>query len=238
MKIIKIVASFLLILGISVLVIWAGMKTKKQICTDISIVIHAGKDSKLLIESNILNILKRKNIKWEGKTEEEIELPAIKKILAEESYIKSVDNVYLSGTNLQIEITLYDILLKAEPEKFLLDVDGISLPYSPNAGSDVIVAKGFISSKDELFYIASLIKKDPFYDALFRELEINNKQEITLFPTVENTKVLFGTIQNAENKFKILKYMYKDVLPYMSENKYAQLDVRFQNRIIAKKTKS
>jgi cell division protein FtsQ len=252
MKIIKIIASLLLILGIFVLIVWTGMEAKKQKCTGISIVIHAAKECEMLTKSDILNILKKNNIQWEGTLIEEIKQPDITKILEHEKYIKSVDNVHFLGSKLQIEISLHHILLEVHPnsgERFLVEVNGAHLPYSPKCGSDVIVATGFIAQKngtasientdsDEIFYLASLIKNDPYYEDLFHKLEVTPKQEFILFPSFGTIPVLFGTTQNAENKFKTLKYMYKDVLPYVSDDKYAQLDVRFQNRIIATKTKS
>jgi len=255
MKIIKIIASFLLVLGILTLMVWAGIRTNDQTSTGISIVIHAPEESELLSKSDILNILKQAGTEWEGKKIKEIDLTSIKKILAQENYIKSVDKVHFSGSKLQIEITLYDILLEVnakDGQKFLLDVNGTYLPYSPKAGNDVIVVNGFIPNtfrKDEiitpgsnelyaLFSVASLIKKDPFYSDLFRNLHICGKQEITLYPSAGKLPVLFGTMQNAEKKLKTLKHMYKEVLPYMNDDKYAQLDVRFENRIVATKTKS
>ena len=255
MKIIKIITSFLLVLGILVLMVWAALKSNDQNCTGVSIVIHAPEKSELLTKSDISNILKRNHISWEGKTIKEIDLTSIHKILAQENYIKTVDKVHFLASKLQIEVTLYDILLEVEPtsgQKFLVDVQGTYLPYSPKVGNDIIVATGFISntfqkkekvSSDnnalyELYTVASLIKTDSFYTELFHELYVNNNQEIILLPSVGNLPVRFGNIQNAENKLKTLKYMYREVLPYLDENAYAQLDVRFKNRIVATKTKS
>jgi cell division protein FtsQ len=255
MKIIKFLASFLLTLGIIVLMVWAVVKAKEQKCTDISIAIQATGKTQLFSESDILNVLKVHNADWEEKTIKEIDLSSIHKILSRENYVKSVDNVHISGSKLQIEITLYDILLEVAPatgEKFLLDVDGLYLPYSPKIENDVILATGFIPNSYqkketvtsdnnelfELFTVASLIKADPFYKALFHNLYVNEKQEIILYPSVGNLPVLFGTVQDAENKLKALRYMYEEVIPYMNEGKFAQLDVRFKNRIVATKTKS
>jgi len=255
MKIFKFIVSFLLIIGILVLMVWTGFKAKNRTCTHISIEIHAQKETQLITKSDILNILKRNKQEWEGKPMKEIELSAIRKILSQETYIKSVDKVHFLGSKLQIEVTLHDILLEVTPhnkKKFLIDVDGACLPYSPKINSDVIMATGFISdsfqTEDvstsenktlyELFYVASLIKKDPFYTDLFHKLYVNDKQEIELHPSVGKLFVLFGSMKDAENKLKTLKYMYDDVLPYLSEDKYAQLDVRFKNRIVATKTKS
>ena len=255
MKIIKIVASFLLIFGILALMVWAGIRAGDQTCTGISITIHTSDNPELLKKSDISNILKQHHSEWEGKKIKEIDLTDIHKILAQENYIKSVNKVHFSGSKLQIEVTLYDILLEVNTkagEKFLLDVNGIYLPYSPKTGNDVIVATGSIpntfrknetitsesSELYQLFKVALLIKEDPSYAGWFHKMEVNDKQEIMLHPVQGNLPVLFGTIQDAENKLKTLKYMYNEVLPYMSEGKYAQLDVRFKNRIVTRKTKS
>ena len=255
MKFVKFVASFLLFLGILALMIWAGIKSNDQKCDQISILINCSENSILLTESDILQVLKHHKVEWKDRAIKEVELAFIHQILAQENYIKSVDKVHFLGSKLQIEVTLYNILLEVQAKngsKFLLDDNGLYLPYSPKVGNDVIVARGAIPysfhSKEkispnshqltDLFCIASLIKEDSFYSKLFRKLEINEKQEITLCPIVGNLPVLFGTTQNAASKLKSLKYMYDDVLPYLSENKYAQLDVRFKNRIIATKTKT
>jgi len=255
MKIIKFLATFLLSLGIIALSIWAAMRANEQKCSDISIDIHYSEKIQLLSKSDILDILKNHNAEWEGKTIKEINLSVIHKILAEEIYIKSVDKVHFSGTRLRIEVTLHDILLVISPssgQKFLLDVNGLYLPYSPNAENDVILATGLIPDSFQkkevitsdncelfqLFTMASLLKADSFFDALFNRLYINEKQEIILYPSLGNVPVQFGTTHDAVNKLKTLKYMYEEVIPYVNEDRFAQLDVRFKNRIIATKTKS
>ena len=255
MKIFKFIASFFLLLGILSLMVWYIVKTNDQTCTGISVVINDSSEPVLITKSDVLNILKQNNATWEGKKMIEIELPFFHKILAQENYIKSVDKIHFSGSKLQIEITLYNILMAVEckdGKKFLLDTEGIYLPYSPKVENGVIVSTGNISNTfrhkepfnpenkelSELFHVASLVKSYPEFATWFNKMNINEKQEITLYPSSGILPVLFGTKEDAENKLKALKYMYSDVLPYMEEGKYALLDVRFQNRIVATKSKS
>jgi len=254
MKILKFLTSFLLIIGILVLMIWSAVKANEQTCTGISVVIHDSEKSQLITKSDVLTLLKQNNEEWEGKKMKEIDLASIRKVLARENYIKTVDKVHFSGSKLQIEITLYHILLAAENregKKNLIDDQGVFLPYSPKVENDVIIVNGFTQNSFqkketitpdnkelyELFCVASLIKADPDYSTWFNRMEINEKQEITLYPSSGKLPVLFGTMQDAEKKLKALKFMYREVLPYTDENKYAQLDVRFQNRIVATKSK-
>jgi cell division protein FtsQ len=255
MKIFKITASFLLISGILVLMIWAAVKANDQNCTGISVVIYASGEPELITKSDVLTILKQNNVEWKGKKMKEIDLTAINKILARENYIKTVDKVHFSGSKLQIEITLYNILLvvdSKDSKKFLLDNHGTYLPYSPKVENGVIIANGFISNtflkketitpdhKElyELFIVASLIKADTHLATWFNKMCVNDNREIILYPSSGKLPVLFGTMQNAKKKLQALKLMYCNILPYMNADKYAQLDVRFQNRIIATKSKS
>jgi len=255
MKNFKFLATSLLILGILVLMIWAMVKENDQTCTGISIVIRASEEPTLITKSDVLTILQQNNVEWDGEKMKEIDLASVHNILTHENYIKTVDKVHFSGSKLQIEITLHKILLAVETKdgkKFLLDDQGTYLPYSPKVENDVIIANGFIPNtfqkkeiitpdkKElyELFFVASLIKADKDYEKWFRKIDINDKKEITLYPSSGKLPVLFGTMQDAEKKFKALKFMYCEVLPYTNENKYAQLDVRFQNRIVATKSKS
>jgi len=255
MKIVKFIVSFLFFLGILVLMVWSIIKSKEQTCNQISILINSHKNTELLTESDVLHILQLNKLEWKGKAIKEIDPASIHKILAQENYIKTVEKVHFIGSKLQIEVTLFDILLEVQPksgEKFLLDVNGTYLPYSPKAENGVIVAQGTIlynfKKKEtinqgdhllsEIFTIATLIREDTFYSALFKRLSVNDKQELILHPTDGNLPVLFGVAKDAPNKLKSLKYMYDEVLPYMDEGKYAQLDVRFKNRIVATKSKT
>jgi len=255
MKIFKFIASFLLILGILSLMIWAAVKSNDQTCKDISVVIHASGENKLLSKSDVLAILKQNNIEWEEKKMKEIDLAAIHKILTDENYVKEVNKVHFSGSKLQIEITLYNIFLVVETKdgkKILLDDQGIYLPYSPKVENDVIFANGFIPNSFqkkeaitpyntelyELFSIVSFIKAEPKFANWFNRMYVNDKKEIILYPASGNLPVLFGTRENAEKKLKALKYMYGNVLPYIEDGKYALLDVRFENRIVATKSKT
>jgi cell division protein FtsQ len=253
MKKVKFFVSVLSFLGILVLLVWAGIRANREICTDISVKIHGAENSLLLTKSDILNILKQNNIEWKKKSIKEIDESAIHKILAQENYIKSVDKVHFLGSKLQIEVSLYNILLEVQPyngTKFLIDINGIYLPYSPRVENDVIVVQGNIPNYfhnketvstdtpelNELFTVASLIKSDPMYAALFHKLSINDKHEITFYPSIGKLPVVFGTIEDAPSKLKTLKYMYEEVLPYMREDKYTKLDVRFKNRVVATKS--
>ena len=56
-----------------------------------------------------------------------------------------------------------------------------------------------------------------------------------LIPTVGRHKVIFGTDKNMEEKLFNLQQTYQQGLAYMGMDQYATLDVRYKNRVIAKK---
>ena len=51
--------------------------------------------------------------------------------------------------------------------------------------------------------------------------------------TIGNQVILFGTMDNAEEKLDNLKKVYQQGLPRKGYDTYTYLDARFKNRIIA-----
>ena len=74
-----------------------------------------------------------------------------------------------------------------------------------------------------------------FYRAQFRQFYVQNNNEVVLVPTVGRHKILFGTDKNMEEKLFNLQQTYQQGLAYMGMDQYATLDVRYKNRVIAKK---
>lgn len=58
---------------------------------------------------------------------------------------------------------------------------------------------------------------------------------IELVPINGSLTILFGDEVDAEEKFFKIKEIYTNVLPYSADKKYSLIDVRFKNRVIAKK---
>ena len=85
------------------------------------------------------------------------------------------------------------------------------------------------------YNIAHAIQQNEFAKVQFRQIYINENQEIELIPSVGRLTVLFGDDTDAAEKLVHLREVYRNGLIYTNINQYTQLDVRFKNRVIAKK---
>ena len=81
--------------------------------------------------------------------------------------------------------------------------------------------------------LTKVIQQNDFYQAQFRQIYLNSRNEIELISTIGGQTVLFGSVDNAEEKLRNLKTVYENGLSYKGYNTYAQLDARYKNRIIA-----
>lgn len=253
MKIFKLVTSSVLVLGILALLTWIGFNSYKSTCSEVKIVINCSGINQLYTENEIIEILKKNNLEPLNRQKSEIDLPKILTVLLQQDYVKSVEKVHFLGTKLHLELTLFDVLLyirNSSNNCYLLSTDGTFLPITPKVRNGVFNVSGYIPSdirKKEkatpelpelyaLYSLCSMFAEDTFYSALYQNITINEHQSIAFTPTIGNHQVVFGTIHNAQDKLKILKYMYEEVLPYVAPNTYSKLDLRFKNRIIATKS--
>ena len=75
----------------------------------------------------------------------------------------------------------------------------------------------------------------PFFNENFKQIYVNEQRVIELVPINGSLTILFGDEVDAEEKFFKIKEIYTNVLPYSADKKYSLIDVRFKNRVIAKK---
>ena len=81
--------------------------------------------------------------------------------------------------------------------------------------------------------MARKINQNDFYEAMFRQIYLNGRNEMELTSTVGGQNILFGGLNNADEKLENLKTVYEKGLSHKGYDTYAQLDARYKNRIIA-----
>jgi cell division protein FtsQ len=89
----------------------------------------------------------------------------------------------------------------------------------------------------QLYMVASAINCNPFLKAQISQLYVTGdpNSAIEMVPVLGNQIILLGDTSNLESKLNTLQTVYKEGVSYMGFDKYAQLDLRFKNRVVAKK---
>lgn len=252
MKIFRFIVAVLLCAAIVVGIVLAAIQMPKRPCSGYDFKVQYAGEYPAICDSDICKLIAQNNIPTVGVPLKDVELEKIADLLEQNPYVESVDEVRFSSTKLKIQVTLKNILLHVyaqDGSQYFVDEKGNLLPFSMSVKENVMVANGKIaetfargkniaSGKGNLtrvYKIATCLNDDEFYRAQFRQLYVDAHNEVTLVPTVGRHIVVFGTEANAQEKLFNLQQTYQKGLVYMGMDAYSTLDLRYKNRVIAKK---
>lgn len=252
MKIFRFVVTVLLCAAIVVGIVLAAINMPKRPCSGYDFKVQYAGEYPALCDSDICQMIAQNNVHTIGVPMKDVELEKIADLLSQNPYVESVDEVRFSSTKLKIQVTLKNILLHVyaqDGSQYFVDENGNLLPFSMNVRENVMVANGNIPEKfakgkniasgkgnlTKAYKIATCINDDEFYRTQFRQLYIDAHNEVVLVPTVGRHIVMFGSEANAQEKLFNLQQTYQKGLAYMGMDAYSSLDLRYKNRVIAKK---
>ncbi|HHT52746.1 MAG: hypothetical protein PHR19_03740 [Bacteroidales bacterium] len=248
---IKLVFNIVVVACILVLGIFVIVKKQNESCSGIRIAIDYSGNKKIVDEQEVLSLLENNKIKVVGIKMKELQLDEIQQLLSNHPYVKEC-KLSRSGSQLSINLQLRKLLIQLFPQNgnsCFIDWDGNKLPFSSKVNEKLIIANGHIpefnSGTDQinkqpqliqdLHTIAKTIVEDTVCQSLYAQLYVNENNEIELIHKEGKTNVLLGNCSNIDEKFFKIKEFNLSVLPTIGEHQYKMIDVRFQNRIIAKK---
>ncbi len=247
MKYVKPIIRILLSITLLVVFILASVYMPKQRCERISVVAHTENESVTLSQKDVESMLAAAKIEVVGKAVKEVELGDITALLKSNPYVADVNFVHFAGKKLVIDYTLKEIVLHAftpNGEHYFVDKGGTVVPYTPKMKDYLMVVNGNISNQyktgkaapkkvQDALALTKKINENDFYQAQYRQIYFNNRNEMELTTAIGGQIILFGSLDNADEKLKNLKTVYENGLSHKGYNTYAQLDARFKNRIIA-----
>ena len=252
-KILRKIIPILLVIGVLVFIVLSFIHMRNRECNDIKVTVQYSGLSSPVSQEDVVALIERGGIATVGIPLKEINTDSIRSLLSTHPYIGEVDNIRFIGKTLSINLVAKEFLLHVYPsagEQFFISTEGEILPYSDKVQERLIIVNGFINKKYKVgsnitwlkkspmlsaYNIALAIQKDDFSKAQFRQIYINENQEIELIPSVGRLTILFGDDTDAAEKLVHLREVYRNGLIYTNINQYTQLDVRFKNRVIAKK---
>lgn len=252
MKVFRFIMVCILALAVVAGIVLSVTRLPQRPCSGYDFCVNYEGQYPAITEDGISQMINNQGIKTIGTAMKDINLEEIAKLLWQNPYIERVNQVRFSGTKLKIDITLKQILLHVytqDGQQYFVDEQGYLLPYSIDVTENVMVANGKISEHyakgkniskvkgnlNRVYQIATCINENDFYKAQFRQLYVEANNEVVLVPTVGRHVVLFGTEDNGEEKLFNLQQTYENGLAYMDMDAYSTLDVRYKNRVIAKK---
>lgn len=247
MKYFKAIIRIVLVVSVLAIVILALVKIPQRQCTTIRVTAHTQNESVLLAQADVEKILKDNGIEVLGKRVRDVDLTRVSATLEQNPYIQKINFIHFAGSKLLIDYNLRNVVLHVfnkDGGQYFVDNEGFLVPYSPKMKDYLIIVNGNIHQNykhgatvnQELRKVLNVTQKilvDDFYNAQFRQIYLNDQNQMELVATLGNQVILFGNDDNADEKLANLKVVYKDGLSRKGFDTYAMLDARYKNRIIA-----
>lgn len=181
---------------------------------------------------------------------EDLNLVEIEHLIKADDRIKSVE-VFIDGAEkVQIEIIQRKPVLRVmtQAANFYLDDEGQKIDRIHGRAVRVPVVTGEVSAFNEAFatneYIGTLkevfelslkLKEDKFLNALIEQIHVNELDEMVLIPKLGDEDIVFGTIEDVDEKLENIKDFYVHGMPKSGWNKFHTLVFKYKRQLVAQK---
>jgi cell division protein FtsQ len=131
---------------------------------------------------------------------------------------------------------------------FYIDANGNKIPLSDNYTAKVLVASGFIEEDfsgrvdtiktkmaRDLYRTALYIKGDTLWDNQIEQLFVDLKGDVEMVPRVGGHKIILGSADSLEIKFRNLLVFYKKAIPKVGWDTYKTINLKYANQIVCEK---
>lgn len=245
-KEIRIVAALTIVL---LLIAFSERKQGDVTCKNVLVKLENINDNHFLDERDISRQVEAIGQSLKGTSMDRIDLRTIEKALIYDRHIKDAELYTDLKGNLIVRVELRRpiarIVQHDAPDAYVSE-DGVIMDVSEKFTSRVMIISGkstkrLLESGDlkkseggrTLLEMIEFIHTDPFWKAQVAQMDINGKDEITMYPQVTGQLVEFGTPENYELKFRKLMVFYKEILPQKGWTKYERVNLTYEGQVIA-----
>lgn len=245
--------AWVVFIAVTVILIFATIAHKKnsEVKEMVIKIKNADDGEKIVSEKYIQDVISRTfGSNLVGIPVKDLEITRIENAVEADPYVGEAQ-AYLDAENrLQISVKQRQPILRVKDgtgADYYLDQSGKKFAWSRNYTPRILVATGnipayqddFLSSEKnsllkQLFLLNQYIQNNEFWACMIQQVHVNNYGEFVLVPAIGTHKILFGNIQDMEDKFKKLEIFYKEGIVYTGWKNYDVLDIRFKKQVIGK----
>lgn len=244
--------SFIWVICLSALVVlmsFIEVQKRDLLCTDVKVLIPGNRS--FIDRIQIDSILLSQQGPLVGRSLAKINIQQLENSLKANPFIEMA-KVYsdMDGT-VHVQIEQREPVLRVlniTNQDFYIDRNGFKIPTSPNFTAAVLVANGFIMEHfggrvdtlntqlaHDLYSAALFIGQDTLWNDQIEQLYVNAQSEIEMIPRVGNHKIILGSADSLEVKFRNLLTFYKEALPKTGWDAYKTISLKYANQIVCEK---
>jgi cell division protein FtsQ len=251
----KIILGITIALFVTYLVMATGFVSRERqhiYCTVIKVTVCDSAINQFVTAQDVRQLIETDNNRIIGTPIDKINTREIEKKLNARSVVKNTE-VFTSIDGV-LHIRVYQrrpiVRVLTDNGSFYIDEKGYVFPFSPNYTSYVPVVtgnvspsfkaseyKGDIPEKDKLiqqiFTFSRFLDNDDFWASQVLQVFVQNEHDVEIIPRVGNQLIKIGSLDGYEYKlFKLYKF-YQEAMPNEGWDKYAKIDLRFSNQVVA-----
>lgn len=237
----------LVISGITTLLIAANHRKKEHVCSDILIGIK-GNEGKFYVEKeDVVKLLEKAgNGSLLRRAVKTINLKKLENALKTNPWIRNAELYFDSKDALHVFVEEREPIARVfttEGNSFYMDSSGARMPLLDKMSIRVPVITGFTSVRkfnapdsallQQTKQVAQFIYNNKFWNEQIGQIDITLERKFELIPVIGDHIIKLGYGENVEEKLNNLFVFYKQVMSKVGFNKYAALDVEFDNQVVA-----
>lgn len=258
-KVLQIGGWSIFVLGVFVLVFFVNAGYDDVETQQPEITIIKPGNHNFVTEEKVVNLMNDLGYSFKDQSLGDIELERIENEVNTIPGVKDVQAYkYSNGVvklDIEQQLPVARVILKGGKMGCYLDTDGEVIPLSEDYIAKVPVFSGYIYEPyndipsvseilvsdsvsklhvlDEIHTLALALNQDEFLSAQILQVYVNEKEEFELIPRVGNHRILFGGIEDFNDKLFRLKYFYTEADINIKElNLYDTLNLKYKDQVV------
>lgn len=179
----------------------------------------------------------------------DLDLPAIEQVLEQYDYARHAD-VYVDSENfLNVKVVPRKALVRVvenNGEQYFLDDLGLKVRADGDLRERVVVLTGNVgpykrnedgqlgNGLQRIYELLWVIEEDEFLKSMIEQIHVQSDGEIMMVPKYGQEKILFGMVEDVEQKFYYLKEFYRQGLRYKGWD-YKEINLKYKGLVTASK---
>lgn len=228
----------------------------KEICRTIKVTLLDSSQNRFVTSDEVIEIIEGFMGETVGKKNGDININLIEELLNKRSAIKMAQVSLTRRGKMSINITQRRPVLRIQTENggFYVDQTEYIFPLIDNFTSYVPIVSGnipiIINSEHRgkaledkenwvsaILYLGTFLDSNPFWNAQIEQIYVDTNGDILLCPRIGSHKIIFGDLNDIEEKFNKLYAFYKNVIPQEGWEKYSTVNLKYKNQIVCKLNK-
>lgn len=199
--------------------------------------VHISGKVPLLAQQDVHELLNSADLHPIGMPLDQVRAERIERMLSEHPFVHKVKCYYTPTGRTVLELRLRTPkFIVAGRENYYIDEEKYKMPVPVHSVAYVPLITGRVTlsmATGVLFDFVSYLQQDPFWNAQIAQIHVREDLNIELVPRVGEAVILLGSLENYADKLERMYKLYTQAFNVIGWNRYAYLDLRFNDRIIA-----